>query len=241
MRFVVSVALSLGLFLVACSDDDEAPGTGGGSGTAGSSGTTAGTNGASGNAGSSGGTAGSARCGSEDDCSAALPHCDTASGACTGCRSDDDCRGALFCDTGNGICRDCVTNAHCGGTRPICDAISGQCTVQCTSDADCAATRGPSKCDTTAGRGVCVDCIGPNQPCEFCETVTFSCVGCLVDGDCPASAPFCGPSKECSPACTSANDCPGQLFCDPKSSRCLECVTNAHCPGEVCQTDYTCG
>jgi len=223
MRFVLILMVSLALG--ACGEDDTAPGSGGSSGTGGS--------GATGGAG--------VRCSSEDDCAAATPHCDMATGTCTGCRSDDDCRGPLFCNTATGICRDCVSDAHCGGVRPICDAISGQCTASCSSDADCANTRGPTRCDTSPGRRVCVDCTGPNQPCAFCETVTFSCVGCLTDADCPATVPFCGPSKACSPACSSDDDCPGALFCDPKTARCLECVTNAHCPGEVCQTDYTCG
>lgn len=178
-------------------------------------------------------------CTSEDECTGATPHCDLAAGRCVGCADDDDCRGALRCDVATGVCRDCVTDDDCGGTRPICDRVSGQCTDDCATSADCALTGGPRTCDTM--RGVCVDCIGNGMPCEFCELVTFSCVGCLTDDDCPASEPFCGPSYECSPECAGGGDCPPGLSCDPVSARCLECVTNADCPGEVCQVDHTCG
>ena len=221
MMRLLAVALGTALFCaVACgSDDSAAPG---------------GLSGASGSGGS-----GATSCTSEDDCTGAKSHCDTARGTCTGCTNDDDCRGPLKCDTATGICKDCVGAADCRPSAPVCDSVSGQCTANCSADADCAATGGPSKCDRA--RGVCVDCIGPNQPCRFCELETFSCVGCLTDADCPASAPFCGPALECSPNCTSDDDCPGDLHCDPKTSRCLECATNAHCPGEVCQPNFTCG
>ena len=178
-------------------------------------------------------------CSSEDDCTGATAHCDSAKGICVGCAGDDDCRGKTLCDTKTGICRDCVTNDDCGGGAPICDAVSGQCTDVCDTNADCVATGGPHTCDTD--RHVCVDCIGPNDPCRFCELVTFSCVGCLVDGDCPPGDPFCGPSYECTGSCATDDDCPSDLFCDLASERCVECAKNAHCPGEVCQRDYTCG
>ena len=234
-------SLFFGFAALACSDAESSAGTvggaGGSAGTGGAGGSAAGT---SGGVGGSAGTAGvggtsgtTTACKSEDDCFGPTAHCDVAKGTCTGCRTNDDCRGALFCDTTTGICRDCVSNSDCGGGRPTCDRVSGQCTIQCSSDADCANTGGPTKCDTSAGRGVCVDCTGNNQNCRFCETKTFSCVGCLADSDCPAAAPFCGPSFECSPSCTVDNDCPAGLHCDPKTSRCLECATNAHCPGEV--------
>jgi len=242
---VLGAIAGLGWAMLACSEESSSSATGGAAGAAGSTGGAgAGTSGTSGTSSTSGtgGTSGtSTPCKSEDDCSGVTAHCDLVKGTCTGCRTNDDCRGALLCDTATGICRDCVTNADCGGGRSVCDKVSGQCTIQCASDADCAATGGPTKCDTSAGRGVCVDCTGNNQNCRFCETRTFSCVGCLVDSDCSQAAPFCGPSFQCTPNCTSDGDCPAGLHCDPKTSRCLECVTNAHCPGEVCQTDFTCG
>ncbi len=143
------------------------------------------------------------------------------------------------CEVATGICRDCVTNDHCGGPVPVCDATSGQCTTTCAQTQECFGTGGPNICDT--GRGVCVDCSASGNLCQYCETETFSCVGCLLDADCPPSSPFCGPSFECTPSCMGDGDCPSGLFCEPGSSRCVECAKNLHCPGEVCQGDFTCG
>jgi hypothetical protein len=219
---VVAAALGAG---PACGDSDSGPATSGGgtAGTAQEGG--AGAAGAAGAAGSAAGAAGApdASCASEDDCFGATSHCDTAAGVCVGCSSDADCRGALKCDTATGVCRDCVTEAHCGGPRPICDAVSGQCTASCASTVDCLGTGGPMVCDTA--RGVCVDCIGSIGGCT-CELVTYSCVGCLEDADCPPGEPFCGPSHECSAACSSDAECSGGLFCDLASERCVECAKN---------------
>jgi len=216
----ISLALLLfGMAVTACTGDDDAPN-------------------ADGTGGTGGGTVGPP-CSSEDDCGSATAHCDMDSGRCRGCASDDDCRGELLCDTASGICRDCVDDGDCDGERPICDRVSGQCSAECTTNDDCPSGDGPQMCDTSRGR--CVDCIGNGMPCEFCELVTFSCVGCLTDDDCPNDEPFCGPSHECSPECAGDGDCSGDLVCDPMSSRCVECATNADCPGEVCQRDYTCG
>lgn len=209
-------------------------GTGGsGAGGASQTGGAAQTGGASGDGG------GATPCTSDDECFGATSHCDTANGVCVGCKSTADCLGSLKCDTATGICRDCVTNSDCPQNAPICDPVSQQCSAECTTNADCSGTGGPSTCDTTRGR--CVDCIGNGMPCQFCELGTYSCVGCLVDADCPQSAPKCGPSYECTPACTTDNDCPAGLFCDTATQACVECVTNAHCGGETCQTNYTCG
>lgn len=180
-----------------------------------------------------------ASCASEDDCFGPTPHCDTAKKTCVGCALDSDCRGGLFCDTKTGTCHDCVTDAHCSAPTPKCDSVSGQCTATCTADGDCASTLGKGKCDPT--RHVCVDCIGNGMSCKFCETVTFSCVGCLKDADCPSSAPFCGPSLDCTAHCTSDSNCSGGLHCDPITTFCVECATNKHCPGHVCQPNHTCG
>lgn len=207
------------------------------SSTAGTS--TAGSSGTADSSGSTGAPQGPP-CAAEDDCFGDTPHCDAALGVCVGCGNDDECRGETLCDVATGQCRDCVTDADCDPEAPICDFdVSGQCTASCTADADCANTGGPDKCDTT--RGVCVDCTGNGQDCTFCELVTYSCVGCLVDGDCPPAAPLCSPSLECSPMCTADDNCPSNLVCDPDSLRCVECFANLHCPGEICQPNFTCG
>jgi Cys-rich repeat protein len=224
LRSILVAALLVGTAAVACGNDDEGSGDGGGNG---------------GSSGSGGTGMVGPPCSSEDDCGAATAHCDMDSGRCTGCTTDDDCRGELLCDTATGICRDCVDDGDCDGDRPTCDRVSGQCSAECTSDADCAANDGPHTCDTTRGR--CVDCIGNGMPCEFCELETYSCVGCLTDDDCSSDEPYCGPSHECSPECADDGDCSNDLVCDAATSRCVECATNADCPGEVCQRDYTCG
>lgn len=173
------------------------------------------------------------------DCTGATPACDTAAKKCVGCRTDADC-GALRCDSATGQCRDCVTDAHCAAPAPFCDYKgTEQCTAKCKTDADC--PTGPSHCEATLG--VCVDCFkGTHCGTGFCELVTHSCVSCIKDSDCPAKAPTCGPSRDCSPKCAADKDCPSGLHCDPSVSLCAECVTNAHCAtDEICQPNHTCG
>ncbi len=237
IRWVGGLATALSM-LGACGESASDGGSRGGS--AGTGATEAGVDAGGGTSGAGGATDATADtpCTSDDECFGATSHCDVGAGVCTGCASDEDCRGELRCDTATGICRDCVTDAHCEDPRPICDAVSRQCTARCSTIGDCLGTGGPSVCDVD--RGVCVDCVPSALLCT-CETETFSCVGCIEDADCPASAPYCGPSHECSPECDDDQGCPGGLRCDATSRRCVECAKNAHCPGETCQVDHTCG
>jgi hypothetical protein len=180
-------------------------------------------------------------CTSIDQCFGATPRCDPTTHACAGCQSDSDCRGALHCDPASHECRDCVTDQHCTDPAlPYCDPVSRQCSNHCTSDADCPTGAGvPHHCHPTLH--VCVDCyLGPHCGAGFCETMTFSCVGCLKDGDCPSTAPMCGPSFTCTPSCTSTAMCPLGSVCDPAKGLCVECATNQDCPGGICQPSHTC-
>jgi hypothetical protein len=235
LLLAVGAAISAG---TACSDRSlelfsdavgGAAGTGGATGTGGGAGT-GGTTGAS-----------AVKCTDDKPCGGATPHCDTAKGVCVACASDADCLG-LKCDPVAHVCHDCVSNANCGGSKPICEATTHDCTATCTTDADCKAAGAPPHCDATIGH--CFDCLVPQDcsgPYKTCELATHSCVGCLTDGDCTASAPTCSPSHSCSPKCTTDQNCPGGLFCYPPAGLCVECHMNQQCSTGVCQTDFTCG
>jgi hypothetical protein len=179
-------------------------------------------------------------CTSAGDCSGKTPACDTMKGTCTGCRDDNDCA-SLHCDTMTGECRDCVDNQHCMNPLPLCDTTTQQCSKACMTDQDCPQGGStPHRCHPMLK--VCVDCYqGQHCGSGFCETVTFSCVGCLKDTDCPMINPVCGPSLDCGPKCTTDQNCPNGLHCDTTKSACAECVTSKHCPGGICQTNQTCG
>lgn len=178
-------------------------------------------------------------CTSGLQCTGSTPACDTMKGVCVGCRDDNDCA-SLVCDTKSGECRDCVTNMNCSNPLPVCDMTTRQCTATCMTDQDCPQGGStPHHCHPTLK--VCVDCYqGSHCGTGFCETVTYSCVGCLKDANCPMMQ-TCGPSLECTPKCMTDQNCPNGLHCDTKASACVECVTNKDCPGGICQTNKTCG
>lgn len=54
----------------------------------------------------------------------------------TPCSTDLECGGAGYCDPAGGLCVTCVTDAHCGGTTPLCDTLVHACTSVGDIDAD---------------------------------------------------------------------------------------------------------
>ena len=108
------------------------------------------------------------------------------------CRSNSDCirsPDGPVCDTDTGKCGPCSSNEDCTDiNRPICNLETGFC-EKCTSDADCAVFPDKPYCETT--RGQCVECL-TNDHCEdrtdgriICHKEKGTCAPCEVDADCP--------------------------------------------------------
>ncbi|HSO31056.1 MAG TPA: hypothetical protein VLT33_01035 [Labilithrix sp.] len=100
-----------------------------------------------------------AACGDANPCPAGST-CDKASGACVGCRADEDCASGV-CSPLRKRCVACVTDATCSGARPRCRVLTGTCEA-CTSNADC------------------------GHALPICDPATFTCrLGCTSDAQCP--------------------------------------------------------
>ncbi|HEX7476796.1 MAG TPA: hypothetical protein VF331_03250 [Polyangiales bacterium] len=76
------------------------------------------------------------------------------------------------CDVGTNTCVQCIDKTTCSGTAPVCETAAGakhDSCVQCTASDD-------SYCKTNN---------------KVCDTATDTCVQCLTNQHCPASAPLC--------------------------------------------------
>ncbi|HEY1098809.1 MAG TPA: PPC domain-containing protein, partial [Myxococcota bacterium] len=93
----------------------------------------------------------------DSDC--ARGFCDTGSGACVGCRGDDDC-----------------------GADQGCDVLSRECVAQtgCDADADCLAPTPVCNID----RAICVECLA-NDDCSTgrCDVPSSTCIAGCADTD----------------------------------------------------------
>ncbi len=162
------------------------------------------------------------------------------------CGQDSDCSPSEVCDVSRGRCvpagtdgdeadeeaqNVCTTDDDCPyGT--FCDP-NGNCAVECSSDADCAA---PKTCDLAHGR--CVDDSGctNDEECPayyYCDEATMTCVaGCHSDADCPSGYTCSTAHGRCYPPsdgdefeyedldveegpiyCTTDEECPADQFC----------------------------
>ena len=80
-------------------------------------------------------------CQSNNECGRSAPVCDTDTGECGPCSTNDDCtRYASYpiCNTETGACEKCTTNDDCASFvgRPVCLASKGYC-VECSSNDHC--------------------------------------------------------------------------------------------------------
>jgi hypothetical protein len=135
--------------------------------------------------------------------------CNASGTACEGCADDSECTNAStpVCKPPPpvSICVECTTSANCAATRPVCDTATNFC--GCTSDAQCTAAPGNTDyCDTDPsvnnGRGLCTEC--------------------LTDAHCAGNAT--------------------RPFCDNRTA-CIQCRSNADCSvpqscsaAKVCET-----
>jgi len=160
--------------------------------------------------------------------------CDTESGTCVECLTDDDCD--QVCDAETQTCRACISNSECGDDSPICDSLNtGQC-LPCATNTDCANINPFLPICVTSGS--CVACTSDSQ-CTFTSQPiclnTGACVECLLDTQCSTvtGTPICDASTNKCRKCASNNDCIGSAttpVCDNLvSGNCVPCLVNTDC------------
>jgi hypothetical protein len=117
----------------------------------------------------------------------AKPICDTMSGQCIECNTDDNCPSGKVCS--QKACVPGCTMAHgCPDGGGMCDPSSKMC-KRCMSDGDCGG--GTPRCDPASGE--CVVCLPTMDNCpmgKFCGQVNmvYTCqVGCQTVADCPGT------------------------------------------------------
>lgn len=153
-------------------------------------------------------------CDSNADCPSDKPHCDTATGVCTGCVEDTDCKAPTTpaCKKSTGKCVECTStnDTLCIADKPVCNTQIDKCVActlgdnaaECTKDPD-----GP-------------DCVSNNNVL-FC--------GCDKDSDCggPTSARVCDDKvKKCIDGCRGegGNGCMTEKVCTSKDTSIGKCV-----------------
>ncbi len=190
------------------------------------------------------------------------PICNTNSGICYECLTDEHCTDDKKCDTTRYVCGDaqnltCVTDQDCGLNRKCQE--DGTCIsafgAECTSDADCTdLTRG--KCLTSADPHRCVQCLQDDQ-CEtaqICNANTYLCedqgsgTACTDDSECNALAGESCVNGQCYNPNASGNDgAEGVCDLDYGGTMCVlfggscngDLLTNEHC--SLSPLDIWCG
>jgi hypothetical protein len=172
------------------------------------------------------------------------PFCDTGTGACVECLTDDNCPSGKVCS--NKACVPGCTATHgCPDGGGMCDTSNKMCMV-CMKDADCGG--GTPRCDTASGN--CVECLPTNDNCpqgKFCGQVNsvYTCqTGCQTVADCPkpdaGGMPAC-----CNHICVDTdidgkncgmcnNDCGKESCCGGKCSDVTMDLSNCGLCGNAC-------
>jgi MYXO-CTERM domain-containing protein len=149
------------------------------------------------------------------------------------CNADGDCTAAQFCDTSNHACAPKVPNGGpvptIGGHTPALDGmcstaeamsacLSGVCD---TTDDDCGYANGHGPCTDADGATVCRSAI-----CSTTGPTAGTCVGCVMDAQCPTATPVCDTGTATCVQCTSTSSaaCVGATpVCDVATSTCAPC------------------
>jgi hypothetical protein len=189
--------------------------------------------------------------------------CDTTTKRCAPCGGNGQCLGKFngknLCRTPgplNGECVECITANDCAGdvTRSRCDTSPGLC-IGCQVDGDCNAIAGKRAC-LGGGAPRCVECTSAthclgNVNGPACNTLTNTCVQCVVDGDCTAPGRSRCVANQCQPCVNDgANNHCGHIrngqtilgVCDlsggANAGVCVQCTGNerAACAGNVCNS-----
>ncbi len=124
--------------------------------------------------------------------------------------------------------------------------------------AACAVGQGPA--DVRDVRGNPTDATfptdGPRVDAPFTDTrmADIPAIGCMVNGDCPASARFCHPMRRMCVQCLANLDCgmmmvrtdaalppaPGNTQCSTTTNRCVQCSIPSDCPAGLTCTLNAC-
>ncbi len=164
-----------------------------------------------------------------------LPICDLGTGACIGCKSNQDCTGTQhpLCDTVTEQCVDCLANTDCGAASPRCFLGDHTC-VDCLSNADCGTAQPICDPQDFACRTGCTDNAGCSGTTPLCNTTDSQCVACLQNSDCPTADPVCNTDRGRCAICLVNTDCKDltKPICDTQQDQavCVQCVHNSDCP-----------
>lgn len=123
---------------------------------------------------------------SATDCRSTAPICDSVSGECRACMTNEECKaeaGKDFCVTkgvARGLCASCIADTDCSGRTPIC-GNAGECRA-CSIDEECAsgACNPNGSCAEESGivyalaeTGITgTECGTKDAPCRFLATAT---------------------------------------------------------------------
>jgi hypothetical protein len=153
--------------------------------------------------------------------------CDTVTGVCVVCLTDQDCTdpSAPYCasdvDAGN-YCVACYSPDQCASTAPGCNSASGVC-GSCYVSTDCPALEPVCQvgaCGLSCALDGGTDC---SQLSLYCDPVTGACGVCTTDGQCTGNTTGsrCLAYGGC--GCQAATDCPSTSAsaCDPSVGQCL--------------------
>lgn len=146
--------------------------------------------------------------------SSAAPVCDSTSGRCVGCLTNDHCGGGADGGVDGGTDGGADGGADGGVAAGFCYLATNQC-VQCLAHADC---KDPSKpicgglhtCVGCGTQGVAPDsCTTRNPALPVCRADTGACVECTGNANCAGDA--------------------GIRVCNPATNKCVECNDNSNC------------
>jgi hypothetical protein len=156
-------------------------------------------------------------CGSNDDCTGALPVCDEVAGVCVACLDDGDCDEGRCVDT---VCVSdrCETDDDCEGAL-TCDPETGRCGV-CDGDGDC-----PGGYTCEDGGCVAIDdriCIPDTTRCEGDVLYTCSRDGTRETATACADADALCAERDGVAACL-------PVVCEPDAIGCLDANTAFVC------------
>ncbi len=190
--------------------------------------------------------------------------CETLSGQCVECLSNDQCTGGKTCIQYQCIATSIETiacsasNNPCTAAGKICDFNRGVCTT-CSVSGDC----GPGKtcsfgvCTNSAGcssqndcggqacyQGTCTSCTRDLQCQSGNRPLCDSNTGLCIDAQC-TSATHCSAGAGCLAgrcgACSQNSHCRTGQRCDVATAQCIDSPTGTSTLGQTCINDATCG
>jgi hypothetical protein len=165
-------------------------------------------------------------CTVDSDCAALGGVCATDKGICVECTSDGQCSRQRLCDPDTNQCVGCRSASDCPQRGLICDSLTRECGLSCSSSTDC---QSPAFANLFS----------------ICSETRHICVMCEADADCSRFSFLSGVSLRCRLGtcgeCLTNDDClaPDRPYCDPRIGVCEECQTTGQCPpGMTCAPSF---